>query len=106
MEGSCNDKGVDGMRKKPKESEDEVFSDAVAEFSEGVGPNKSVGDASNLVSTSKMVAEDEMNSSQTLKDREILGKFNVGEDLSFVLFPLSDQIISYLYSVSLTILIA
>ncbi|XP_022137954.1 uncharacterized protein LOC111009240 isoform X2 [Momordica charantia] len=70
------------MRKKPKESEDEVFSDAVAEFSEGVGPNKSVGDASNLVSTSKMVAEDEMNSSQTLKDREILDRVPLSSSLT------------------------
>lgn len=70
--GSCGDKGVDGMKTKSKESEDEVFSDAVAEFSEGVGPNKSMGDALDSVSMAKTVVEDEMSSSQTLKDREVL----------------------------------
>lgn len=84
------------MKTKSKASEDEVFSDAVTEFSEGVGPNKSMGDALDSVSTSKMVVEDEMNSSQTSKNREVLGKFNVGDNLSFVLLPLSGHTISYL----------
>ncbi|XP_022972254.1 uncharacterized protein LOC111470838 isoform X2 [Cucurbita maxima] len=70
--GSCSDKGVDGTKTKPKEYKDQVFSDAVAEFSEGIGPNKSMGDALNSESTSKMVAEDEMNSSRATNDTEVL----------------------------------
>lgn len=82
MGGSCDDKDVDGMMKKSKESEDEVFSDAVAEFSEGIGPEKFVRDALDSVGSLKMVgvAEDDVNSSQTLKDREVLGKFNVRDN--------------------------
>ncbi|XP_022956005.1 uncharacterized protein LOC111457832 isoform X3 [Cucurbita moschata] len=71
--GGCySDKGVDGTKTKSKASEDEMFSDAVAEFSEEVRPNKSMGDALDPVSTSKMAMEDEMSSSRTLKDREVL----------------------------------
>ncbi|XP_022944405.1 uncharacterized protein LOC111448858 isoform X1 [Cucurbita moschata] len=69
--GSCSDNGVDGTKTKSKESGDEVFSDAVAEFSEGIGPNKSMGDALNSESMSKMVAEDEMNSSRATNDTEV-----------------------------------
>ncbi|XP_023528542.1 uncharacterized protein LOC111791434 isoform X2 [Cucurbita pepo subsp. pepo] len=65
-------KGVDGTKTKSKASEDEMFSDAVAEFSEEVRPNKSMGDALDSLSTSKMAVEDEMSSSRTLKDREVL----------------------------------
>lgn len=90
MGGSCGDKGVDGMKTKSKESEDEVFSDAVAEFSEGVGPNKSMGDALDSVSMAKTVVEDEMSSSQTLKDREVLGKFNVWD----ILLAIDCQLVS------------
>ena len=84
--GSCSDNGVDGTKTKSKESGDEVFSDAVAEFSEGIGPNKSMGDALNSESTSKMVAEDEMNSSRATNDTEVLGKFNVWDNLSSFFF--------------------
>ncbi|XP_022979694.1 uncharacterized protein LOC111479336 isoform X3 [Cucurbita maxima] len=71
--GGCySDKGVDGTKTKSKASEDEMFSDAVAEFSEGVEPNKSVGDALDSVSMSKIAVEDEMSSSRTSKDREVL----------------------------------
>ncbi|KAA0067642.1 titin-like protein isoform X2 [Cucumis melo var. makuwa] len=68
--GRCGDDSVDGMKTKSKESEDEVFSDAVAEFSESVGPNKSMGDAL-YSSAAKMVVEDEISSSRTLKDKEL-----------------------------------
>ncbi|XP_038893765.1 uncharacterized protein LOC120082590 [Benincasa hispida] len=70
--GSCRDEGVDSMKTKSKESEDEVFSDAVAEFSEGVGPNKSMVDALDSVSAEKMVVEGETSSSKILKDKEVL----------------------------------
>ncbi|XP_022956004.1 uncharacterized protein LOC111457832 isoform X2 [Cucurbita moschata] len=76
--GGCySDKGVDGTKTKSKASEDEMFSDAVAEFSEEVRPNKSMGDALDPVSTSKMAMEDEMSSSRTLKDREVLVESSV-----------------------------
>ncbi|KAG6582107.1 hypothetical protein SDJN03_22109, partial [Cucurbita argyrosperma subsp. sororia] len=78
--GGCySDKGVDGTKTKSKASEDEMFSDAVAEFSEEVRPNKSMGDALDPVSTSKMVMEDEMSSSRTLKDREVLADNRIVE---------------------------
>ncbi|XP_022956008.1 uncharacterized protein LOC111457832 isoform X5 [Cucurbita moschata] len=56
-----------------------MFSDAVAEFSEEVRPNKSMGDALDPVSTSKMAMEDEMSSSRTLKDREVLADNRIVE---------------------------
>uniref|UniRef100_A0A0A0LAY3 C2H2-type domain-containing protein n=1 Tax=Cucumis sativus TaxID=3659 RepID=A0A0A0LAY3_CUCSA len=68
--GRCGDDSV-GMKTKSKESEDEVFSDAVAEFSESVGPKKPMGDALDS-SAAKMVVEEEISSSQTLKDKEVL----------------------------------
>ncbi|XP_022956007.1 uncharacterized protein LOC111457832 isoform X4 [Cucurbita moschata] len=78
--GGCySDKGVDGTKTKSKASEDEMFSDAVAEFSEEVRPNKSMGDALDPVSTSKMAMEDEMSSSRTLKDREVLADNRIVE---------------------------
>lgn len=80
MGGRCGDDSVDGMKTKSKESEDEVFSDAVAEFSESVGPNKSMGDAL-YSSAAKMVVEDEISSSRTLKDKELHGKFTVWDIL-------------------------
>lgn len=80
MGGKCGDDSVDGMKTKSKESEDEVFSDAVAEFSESVGPKKSMGDALDS-SAAKMVVEEEISSSQTLKDKEVLGKFTVWDML-------------------------
>ncbi|XP_022979697.1 uncharacterized protein LOC111479336 isoform X6 [Cucurbita maxima] len=57
-----------------------MFSDAVAEFSEGVEPNKSVGDALDSVSMSKIAVEDEMSSSRTSKDREVLADNRIVEN--------------------------
>ena len=96
MGGCYSDKGVDGTKTKSKASEDEMFSDAVAEFSEEVRPNKSMGDALDSLSTSKMAVEDEMSSSRTLKDREVLGMFCVGD----VLLAIYTRLVSIMILIS------